>query len=298
MTSNLQTPAVQLTSTRALGLSTQQFTGFKTSAPEILGDNTAEPISCTAYTHSGATAVISSLDPNGYHLLSPNGQVIHTHLTTTYVDITTHNADIITLTNGMSSNYTSIASLLTNYSALLATTGALQSALTALTTRVTALEAGGGNSDTGSLSQQKYDGYYADSVSFFDTATQNGASTTVTAISIGDEGSSYSYKWYGTWTPHVSGTWEFKTQSDDAAHVYIMASGQSPGDSGTLVVDNGGTHGANVTTGSYVVSTAGTVYTIHIYHGEATGGAQMDFWYKIPSNSYSQDLTKLGFFQP
>ena len=204
---------------------------------------------------------------------------------------------------------TNVDSSVTTGSANLVTSGAVQTAIqtskltlealiTALTARVTALEAGGGGSDTGSLTQQKYDGYYSDSVSFFDTATPNGSSTTVTSISIGDEGSSYSYKWSGTWTPHVSGTWEFKTQSDDAAHVYIMSSGQSPGDSGTLIVDNGGTHGANIRTGSYVVATAGTVYTIHIYHGEATGGAQMDFWYKIPSGSYSQDLTKLGFFQP
>jgi len=75
------------TSTRANSFATQSFEAFKTSATEILGDAIPEPISCTAYTNAGSLAVISPLDANNYHTLSPNGANIHSHLTSNYVPI-------------------------------------------------------------------------------------------------------------------------------------------------------------------------------------------------------------------
>lgn len=82
-------PEIQLTSTRANSFTTKNFTAFKTSATEILGDLIAEPISCTAYTNAGSLAEIVLSDPNGYELLSPNGARIHSHLTSNYVPIPT-----------------------------------------------------------------------------------------------------------------------------------------------------------------------------------------------------------------
>jgi hypothetical protein len=359
-------PTVQLTSTRALNLTNQSFSGFKTSADEILGDSTAEPISCTAYLDAGVKASISALHASGYHLLSPSGEQIHNHLSgymtarpidtvaaqystnlitsnavysnfiildtrITNVQNTRHPlttvdaAPVSGSTNLISSGgvHTALANLMPNttidtsplsgsgnlissgavYAAIASLTlliSSLQTANTALEARVVALEAGGGGGapDNGSLRQQKYQGYYADNISHFDTTTLIGSASNVTSISIGDQGTNYSYKWYGTFTPDVTGDWLFRTRSDDGSHVYMMASGQSPGDSGTLVVNNGGGHAAQNREGTYTVTTAGTVYTIHIYYGEQSGGAEMSFSWARPGLAYSQDLTVAGIFQP
>jgi hypothetical protein len=83
----LQLGGVTLASTRANSFTTKTFEAFKTSASEILADNTPEPISCTAYTNAGSLAQISSSDVNHYHTLSPSGANIHSHLTSNYVPI-------------------------------------------------------------------------------------------------------------------------------------------------------------------------------------------------------------------
>jgi hypothetical protein len=75
---------VNFGSARAQTFNVTSFTAFKTDGDEILGDTTPEPISCTAYTDSGQKAVIQTTHGSGYHLLSPNGENIHNHLTTNY----------------------------------------------------------------------------------------------------------------------------------------------------------------------------------------------------------------------
>jgi len=84
---DLQLGGLSLTSTRANTFTTQSFDAFKTSGAEILADVIPQPISCTAYTNAGSLAVISPLDANDYHTLSPNGANIHSHLTSNYVPI-------------------------------------------------------------------------------------------------------------------------------------------------------------------------------------------------------------------
>ena len=75
---------VNFGSARAQTFNVTSFTAFKTDGDEILGDITPEPISCTAYTDSGQKAVIQTTHASGYHLLSPNGENIHNHLTANY----------------------------------------------------------------------------------------------------------------------------------------------------------------------------------------------------------------------
>jgi hypothetical protein len=57
-------------------LGDNEFTKLKTRHDEILEDNIDSPISCQAYLHSGANAVFAATNPNGYHLLSPNGEQV------------------------------------------------------------------------------------------------------------------------------------------------------------------------------------------------------------------------------
>jgi len=129
---------------------------------------------------------------------------------------------------------------------------------------------------------QKYSGYFADSFTFFDTAAYIGSESTFTSINIGDEGSTYSWKWYGFIIPLVTGTYTFQTISDDASYVYVDE---------TQVVNNGSTHPAITRTGTINLN-AGTMYLIKIYFGENDGGASMKFdWSGGSQTSLTTDLT-------
>jgi hypothetical protein len=129
---------------------------------------------------------------------------------------------------------------------------------------------------------QKYSGYFADSFTFFDTAAYIGSESTFTSINIDDEGSTYSYKWYGFIIPLVTGTYTFQTISDDASYVYVDE---------TQVVNNGGIHPAITKTGTINLN-AGTRYLIKIYFGENAGSASMNFsWSGGTQTSLTTDLT-------
>ena len=192
-------------------------------------------------------------------------------------------------------NYREVVSTVTQSSQALITSGGvftqfttLTNLITALTARVVILEAAIIPTPTPGLSGIKYNGYYGDSFTFFNTASQfSGFPQTYTSIVLGDEGSNYSYRFTGNFTPNATGNWSFRTASDDASHVVITDSNGTS----TTVVDNGGFHGIETVTGTYA-ATAGQVYSIAVYFGEATGGAGMTFSFAVPgSSSFSTNLT-------
>ena len=192
-------------------------------------------------------------------------------------------------------NYREVVSTVTQSSQALITSGGvftqfttLTNLITALTARVVILEAAIIPTPTPGLSGIKYNGYYGDSFTFFNTASQfSGFPQTYTSIVLGDEGSNYSYRFTGNFTPNATGNWSFRTASDDASHFVITDSNGTS----TTVVDNGGFHGIETVTGTYA-ATAGQVYSIDVYFGEATGGAGMTFSFAVPgSSSFSTNLT-------
>ena len=129
---------------------------------------------------------------------------------------------------------------------------------------------------------QKYSGYFANDLNFFNTAAYIGSESTFTSISLGDEGTSYSWKWYGFIIASSTGTYTFQTTSDDASYVYI---------DGTRVVDNGDTHGARTISGT-IDLILGKRYRIQIYFGENAGAASMIFsWSGWSQTSLTTDLT-------
>jgi hypothetical protein len=181
-------------------------------------------------------------------------------------------------------NYREVVSTVTQSSQALITSGgvftqftALTNLITALTARVVILEAAIIPTPTPGLSGTKYNGYYGDSFTFFNTASLfSGFPQTYTSIVLGDEGSNYSYRFTGNFTPNATGNWSFRTASDDASHFVITDSNGTS----TTVVDNGGFHGIETVTGTYA-ATAGQVYSIDVYFGEATGGAGMTFSFAV-----------------
>ena len=118
------------------------------------------------------------------------------------------------------------------------------------------------------LNEKKYSGNYSDNRNWFDG--RNPISSKITQrVTKNDEGANYSYNWTGYLTPHVSGTWYFRTSSDDSSHLWL---------DDIHVVNNGGAHGARSVSGN-INLIAGQSYAVQITHEEYGGGANMNFYW-------------------
>lgn len=135
----------------------------------------------------------------------------------------------------------------------------------------------------GKLVEQKYRGYYNDNLEWFANAQKDGASTEVTTIKKGDEGSQYSYRWVGKIKPRASGDHEFWTRSDDASHVRI---------NGRVVVNNGGVHGPQDKSGRLDLNSE-TTYDIEVLFGENEGGAEMWLQWHGPGQGWQTDMAQI-----
>jgi len=137
--------------------------------------------------------------------------------------------------------------------------------------------------DTG-LMGAKWSGYYNDNINAWYNFPLMLYPRKFTGINLGDQGSSYTWIWWGYAYSTSYQYWQFRTVSDDASHVYV---------NGTLVVNNGGSHGAQTVTSSTLNLARNTLHRIDIYHGELTGGAEMTFtWRASTDNSTFTDFAE------
>jgi hypothetical protein len=153
------------------------------------------------------------------------------------------------------------------------------------------------------LYKRTYSGYFADSVSFFATATQTtfganpGASVQTTAISEPgtDDGSTFSCQWLGYFKPASTETYTFYTSSDDASSMWIGANAVTGFTTGNATVQNGGLHG-NVEASGTAALTSGTYYPVRIQFGENGGGDVLTFNYSTPNIAKTTNVTGLVFY--
>ena len=155
------------------------------------------------------------------------------------------------------------------------------------------------------LFKTTYAGYFADSVSFFATATPttygSNPSTSVqtTAISEAatDDGSNFSIQWLGYFKPTTTETYTFFTNSDDASYMWIGANALSGFTTANATVNNGGTH-ANQERSGTAALTAGVYYPVRMQFGEAGGGDVFGFNYSTPTITKTTNVTGLVFYNP
>ena len=156
---------------------------------------------------------------------------------------------------------------------------------------------------TAGLYKLTYSGYFADSVSFFATATQTtfgtnpGESVQTTAISeaASDDGTNFSCQWLGYFKPTTTETYTFYTSSDDASYMWIGANAVTGFTTGNATVNNGGLHGNTERSGTAAL-TAGTYYPVRIQFGEQGGGDVMTFNYATPNITKTTNVTGLVFY--
>ncbi len=131
----------------------------------------------------------------------------------------------------------------------------------------------------------KYEGYYNDDLTFFDTATiqadsrfDNAKFTAINTTTPGQNfDETYSVRFYGYFTASETGTHTFYTSSDDASMLWIGTSGETVSalearrSTSNEIVDNSGLHGTLERSGT-ISLTKDSVYPILIYFGENGGG--------------------------
>ena len=155
------------------------------------------------------------------------------------------------------------------------------------------------------LFKTTYAGYFADSVSFFATATPTAYGTNpstsvqTTAISEAatDDGSNFSIQWLGYFKPTTTETYTFFTNSDDASYMWIGANALSGFSTANATVNNGGAHG-NVEKSGTAALTAGVYYPVRMQFGEAGGGDVFGFNYSTPTITKTTNVTGLVFYNP
>ena len=155
------------------------------------------------------------------------------------------------------------------------------------------------------LFKTTYAGYFADSVSFFATATPTtygsnpATSVQTTAISEAatDDGSNFSVQWLGYFKPTTTETYTFFTNSDDASYMWIGANALSGFTTANATVSNGGLHG-NVEKSGTAALTAGVYYPVRMQFGENSGGDVFSFNYATSTITKTTNVTGLVFYNP
>jgi hypothetical protein len=149
------------------------------------------------------------------------------------------------------------------------------------------------------LYRTRYTGYFADSVTWFTTATAEATTVQTTVIEepISEDGNSFSMQWLGYFVPSTTETYTFFLNSDDATYMWIGSNAVSGFSTANATVNNGGLHGLVETSGTAAL-TAGVYYPVRIQYGENGGGDAMFFNYSTPTISKTTNVTGRVFYHP
>jgi hypothetical protein len=149
------------------------------------------------------------------------------------------------------------------------------------------------------LYRTRYTGYFADSVTWFSTATAEATTVQTTVIEepISEDGNSFSMQWLGYFVPSTTETYTFFLNSDDASYLWIGSNAVSGFSTANATINNGGLHGPIEVSGTAAL-TAGVYYPVRIQYGENGGGDVMFFNYSTPTIGKTTDVTGRVFYHP
>ena len=149
------------------------------------------------------------------------------------------------------------------------------------------------------LYRTRYTGYFADSVTWFATATAEVTTVQTTVIEepISEDGNSFSMQWLGYFVPSTTETYTFYLNSDDASYLWIGSNAVSGFSTANATINNGGLHGPVEVSGTAAL-TAGVYYPVRIQYGENGGGDVMYFNYSTPTIGKTTDVTGRVFYHP
>jgi hypothetical protein len=149
------------------------------------------------------------------------------------------------------------------------------------------------------LYRTTYSDYFADSVSFFATATATATlvQTTVIEEPNTDDGSNFSMQWLGYFRPTTTETYTLFLNSDDASYLWIGSNALSGFTTANATINNGGAHGPVEVSGTAAL-TAGVYYPIRIQYGEQGGGDVLTFNHSTATITKTTNVTGKVFYNP
>ena len=149
------------------------------------------------------------------------------------------------------------------------------------------------------LYRTRYTGYFADSVTWFSTATAEATTVQTTVIEepISEDGNSFSMQWLGYFVPSTTETYTFFLNSDDASYLWIGSNAVSGFSTANATINNGGLHGPIEVSGTAAL-TAGVYYPVRIQYGENGGGDVMFFNYSTSTIGKTTNVTGRVFYNP
>jgi hypothetical protein len=149
------------------------------------------------------------------------------------------------------------------------------------------------------LYRTRYTGYFADSVTWFATATAEVTTVQTTVIEepISEDGNSFSMQWLGYFVPSTTETYTFFLNSDDASYLWIGSNAVSGFSTANATVNNGGLHGLVEASGTAAL-TAGVYYPVRFQYGENGGGDAMFFNYSTSTIGKTTNVTGRVFYHP
>jgi|GEM_PF-720286 len=129
---------------------------------------------------------------------------------------------------------------------------------------------------------ERFNGYYNDTPTFFNTAVKHGDTNLTSQINnFTNNADNYSWQWGGYFLPPTTGPYIFYTSSDDASHLWIGDDALNGYTVANALVNNGGLHGAQERSG-VINLTAGQYYPIRVMFGENGGGDVMTVSFSGP----------------
>lgn len=147
------------------------------------------------------------------------------------------------------------------------------------------------------LALSVYSGYFADSLTWFESASLVSFSNVpassfispVTSIAWSITGQVFSSVYKGYFTATESGTWGFQTESDDSSWLWLGSADESIDNlistrtAANALVNNGGLHGAATVSGSKSL-VSGSKYPILVYYGDGGTSGTLTVSFKEPSS--------------
>jgi hypothetical protein len=148
----------------------------------------------------------------------------------------------------------------------------------------------------------RYDGYFADNFTFFNTAISepnpNFETNPFIAITSATAGINYddafSAQWLGYFKASITGEYTFYTKSDDSSWLWLGNASESTEallarrSNANELVDNSGVHPSRERSGT-VALTANQLYPILVYYGDSSGGDVINVSFKPPVGIVTTD---------
>ena len=150
---------------------------------------------------------------------------------------------------------------------------------------------------TNGLYGKRYVGYFADNVSWFDTATLHGDVNQLTQINnFTSSADNYSWQWLGYFRASTTEDYNFYTTSDDASYLWIGNNATAGFTTANATVNNGGPHGPQKRplTPNPVSLVANIHYPIRIQFGEQVGGDIMTVHFSTAT--ITETTNGLGYY--